>query len=500
MKMNKLLAGAAVVALTAGAANAQMVVYQGDTTAANTSGTPVAGDNWFATELGSLNGVTVPLEFEIEPSAVPGTFATAPNVEGLLTVSFNNAVLDRSLVDGDIVAGGAACPNGELTVDANGAAGDNTVTFRIADLADCDTISGGIDAAAGTAVRFALPLILSGGDVDVDFELRRASNNALIATGSWSDDAGNRTLGSNTTADPLITQIPALDVTTTAGLAVADSTTGFTAFTGAGQLGTFLIDVSGALLADGTAVAPGDVSAADLLCTFGSVAGLVQDSHTWFSGLSTNQLPTQATTTTENPVPFTIPTGEFGSTNTLQLVANGVDPIQQQNVSCAGTVEFNAPTGLSDFTISSFAIGSIRRDGPTTGLFEWVGDSTLSTGNVFRITGLGATSPGASVIVTNSSAGMDGEYPLTLPTPTNGEVIINNAILTNQIGAFGRADLQFSFHDATLDNAAGDGVVVRRFMVGANGTLFDMGDDNSDEVNTRTSTVAPQDDAGGGYN
>jgi len=504
MKMQHLLAGVATAAILSGAANAQgfFDVTSDDGAAPNLSGTPPTGDQWFASELGNLNGVTVPFEFNLVPDDAADVFAASSNVEGLLTVTVTNAVLDSSLGAGSMVGGGAcgAAPGQSFTVDAGGVSGQSTVTFRIADIAACDGAAGG--GAAADVAWFAFPLLLQGGNVDVSFELRRASNNALIGSGSWSDGNNNGTFG-GTAGDDLVEQISAIDVDTTTDIAIADSgaATPFAGFLGGSDtLGTFAIDVTGALLADGSPVVAGDVDAAELLCTFGSVAGLVQNSHTWFSGVSTNQLPTQATTTTENPVPFTIPTGEFGSTNTLQLVANGVVPIQQQDVSCAGSVEFDAATGLSDFTISSFPIGRIRRDGPTTGLFEWVGDSTLSTGNVFRITGLGTTSPGASVIVTNSSAGMNGEYPLNLPTPTNGEVIINNAILTNQIGAFGRADLQFSFHDATLDNAGGDGVIVRRFMVGANGTLFDMGDDNSDEINTRTSDVLPQDDAGGGNN
>lgn len=498
MKMTKLLTGAAAAALLAGAANAQVVLQQGDHGAvANTSGTPVAGDNWFATELGDISGVTVPLEFSVFPTTA-GAFPTAPNVEVLIQVDVTNAVLDRSLVDGDIVAStaSATCTSADMTVDANGAAGDATVTFRVADIAECSAIDGTPATIDDTAeqINFALPLILSGGDVDVSVSITRASNGSAIASGAWSVDGGNRTFGSNTAADPLITQASAVSFASTAGVATLSSASTYTTFAD-NTLGAYAIDTTGVLLADRTAVADGDVADADLFCTFADVSGLDATGH--ILGAATNG----ATAASNNPVPFNIPTAEFdGASNTLTLASIGATAIQPQSVSCAGTVEFLTASGLSDYTIASFNIGSIRREGPTTGFFEWVGDSSLSTGNVFRITGLGATSPTASVIVNNSSAGMDGEYAFTLPTPTNGEVIVNNAMLTNQIGAFGRADLQFSFHDATLDNAAGTGVVVRRFMVGANGTLFDMGNDNDDTVNTRTGTIAPQDDAGGGSN
>ncbi|MEA1943280.1 MAG: hypothetical protein U9P68_13630 [Pseudomonadota bacterium] len=496
--MTKLLTGAAAAALLAGAANAQVVLQQGDHVAvANTSGTPVAGDNWFATEIGDIAGITVPLEFSVFPTTA-GAFPTAPNVEVLIQVDVTNAVLDRSLVDGDVVAstGSVTCNSADMTVDSNGAAGDSTVTFRIADIAECSAIDGAPGSIDDTAeqINFALPLILSGGDVDVSVSITRASNGSAIASGAWSSDAGNRTFGSNTAGDPLITQASAVSFASTAGVATAASALTYTTFAD-NTLGAYAIDTTGVLLANRTPVADGDVFDADLFCTFADVSGLNGTGHAL--GGATNG----ATAASSNPVPFNVPIAEFdGAANTLTLASTGGTAIQPQSVSCSGDVQFTTASGLSDYTIPSFDMGIIRREGPTTGFFEWVGDASLSTGNVFRITGLGATSPTASVIVNNSSTGMDGEYPLTLPTPTNGEVILNNAMLTNQIGAFGRADLQFSFHDATLDNSAGAGLVVRRFMVGANGTLFDMGNDNDDTTNTRVGIIPPQDNVGGGSN
>lgn len=504
MKMNKLLAGVAAVALTTGAANAQgfFSINQVDGAAPNLSGTPVTGDVWFASELGGLAGITVPLEFDIEPAntgAGTEVFASAPNVEGLLTVTFTNAVLDRSLQDTDMVGSGT-CAGQAFEVAADGGAGQSEVTFRIPDMQVCDTQDG----IAGDAVSFALPLLLQGGNVDVSFELRRASNDALIGTGSWSDNINNdvfQDVLSTTAGGPLIREFPALIATTTPGIATADSTAvpAFTAFTGAGQLGTLTLVATGAYLPGSpspVATNAASVDDGELLCTFGSGTGLAASGHTF------GTLSNDATTSTSNPVPFTFTSGQISAAHTFTLSATGTLGIQPQNVTCAGSVAFDAATGLNDFTISAFDLGRIRRDGPTTGFFEWVGDSTLSTGNVFRITGFGATAPTASVIVNNSSAGLDGEYVVTLPTPTNGEVIINNAWLTNRIGNFGRADLQFSFHSDALDNTAtpGDGVVVRRFMVGSNGTLFDMGNDNDDANGVRAGAVAPTLDAGGGNN
>ena len=83
-----------------------------------------------------------------------------------------------------------------------------------------------------------------------------------------------------------------------------------------------------------------------------------------------------------------------------------------------------------------------------------------------------ATLPTIRVTLSNSTAGVDGEYLVTpAGTLTNGELIMTEADIEAAVGsAFGRADVSFSFEAA--------GITVRRFLVGSNGTLTDMGDDN----------------------
>ena len=101
------------------------------------------------------------------------------------------------------------------------------------------------------------------------------------------------------------------------------------------------------------------------------------------------------------------------------------------------------------------------------------------------------------MILSNSSTGVDGEYPITLPAPTNGEIIVTNAAVAAAVGsAFGRADVQFSLADANLTN-----VVIRRLLVGANGTLTDFGNENEDNAGANSlAPVTPVGTIGGGQN
>jgi hypothetical protein len=506
MKFTKLLVGAAAAALLSGAASAQVSFYvsQGQTGAPDLSGVPLAtGDVWFATEVGSLAGITVPLEFELEPfDAGPATevFASTANVEGLLTVTVTNAVLDRSLSGADMIGSGA-CAGQAFSVDANGVAGQSTVTFRIPDLQVCD---GQGAAIGGDNAGFAFPILLSGGDVDVSFELRRASNNDLIGSGSWSDNRNNDTFQdayvSGLSGGPLISQAPAVTATFANGTAIATSASGFNALAPA-TAGSVTIASTVAptavFTADLTPFAAGDLVDVITTCTFASATGLDATGHA-IGAVG----PVVGTLATTNPVSFDIIGTLDGGAQVLTINpdASATTRILPQAISCSGIYDFTTASGLTDSTFSG-AIGSIRRDGVTTGVFEWVGDNSQSTNNVFRITGLPAAGAGASVIITNSNTtGANGEYQLPTLAPTNGEAIIDSLALTNAAGAFGRANVQFSIQVDPATPPNGD-ILVRRFLVGTNGTLTDFGNENDDGANNPgLPTIPAAGSSGGGSN
>ena len=497
MKLTKqLLTGAAVAALTAGAANAQLFIHQDQATSiTDLSGSPYASGNVvFASELGSLAGITVPLEFEVGRfSNTP--WASASNVEGLLEVTFDGGVLDRTLTDDDISSAGAACntaPN-DLVVDSGGAAGDDSVVFRIGDLAACDDIDTGAGFGDNNP-QFAFPVVLDGSAVNISFELRRASNNDLIATGSWNASSDNGITGL-----PLILQNPAVEHTASVGTATATTASLFTTFVASGgataTLGT-VTPAIGALgpytprLADGTLVAGADIDELNYFCTFDSIVGL--DATTGALGGFGND----ANLSSDNPVPFTGTSANLG-VNTLSISANALASVQIGEANCAGEVVYTTASGLSDTALPSALVGYIRREGVTSEKFEWTGDSNAVTRSIFRLTGIPASPvPSASVIVSDSSNGMDGEYAISLGTPSNGEVILTNADLAAAAGDFGRANVQIAVHQT---GAPATNIVIRRLLVGQNGTLSDIGNENEDDANNRGGArITPNGSIGGG--
>jgi|GEM_PF-7023297 len=486
MKMNKLLAGVAAAALMGGAASAQIEIYQGPTDAPDLSGAPFGTGNLvFASEL-DLDGVTVPLEFDV--GAATGTqWATGANVEGLLEVTFSGGVLDRSLDDDDIepASGAASCTDALLSVDSDGAAGQNTVTFRIADLQVCDEAQSALNGDENFV--FAFPVILDGTDVSVSMTLTRASNGNVIATDTWESSSNN-----GATDEALIDQASALAFSTATGTATVATGASFTTFSDSTLGAAQVAAAASVLLADGSAVVDGDMDDAALFCTFDNVTGLEQDGHS-FGGFAN-----AATDEASNPVTFAA-TGLAASTSGTLVLSplTGADaaPIRAQDVFCSGSVSWDTASGLSDTSIPSFFIGRIRREGVQSGLFEWTGDSFAATRSVFRITGLGATAPSASVILTNSTNDMDGEYDITLSTPNNGEVILTNSDIASAVGgAFGRADVQIALHDSALG-----GAVIRRLLVGTNGTLTDFGNEN-DDGDSNAPTAPQANDGLGGSN
>ncbi|VXC82027.1 hypothetical protein OCEANICA350_11757 [Oceanicaulis sp. 350] len=232
-------------------------------------------------------------------------------------------------------------------------------------------------------------------------------------------------------------------------------------------------------------------------CTFGSVTGLDSTAAT-LGGVA----PVAGTLATSNPVSFDINARLDAGATILAVAADAsaTTRIVPQDITCAGTYDFTTASGLTDSTFSG-TIGSIRRDGVTTGVFEWVGDSNQSTRNVFRVTGLPATGATGSVIITNSNtANANGEYDLGTIASNNGEAIISDGMLTAAAGAFGRANVQLSLQLDPATPPNGD-ITIRRFLVGNNGTLTDFGNENDDTTNNPGAVAIPAaGTVGGGSN
>lgn len=130
--------------------------------------------------------------------------------------------------------------------------------------------------------------------------------------------------------------------------------------------------------------------------------------------------------------------------------------LEVQPVVTAGTVSYaGTALGLADEPVLRPNDGLLDRlnyAGEQCGTFDWVGDSTTTRRNVFRITNFAnSQSDGIFATMTNSSAGL-----ASTTLPINGEVTVSgremsftDVQLTDAFGDYGRADFTFNFISAT---------------------------------------------------
>jgi hypothetical protein len=111
------------------------------------------------------------------------------------------------------------------------------------------------------------------------------------------------------------------------------------------------------------------------------------------------------------------------------------------------------------------------------GTFEWTGDATAPTQNLFRISGLGDIPDAIEVAIANAAvSGYQGDYSdcsLTIRPDRAGahDYLVSAADLA-ECGDFRRADL--SFRITAPEAALADGVRMRRIAIGAHGDLTDF--------------------------
>ena len=162
-----------------------------------------------------------------------------------------------------------------------------------------------------------------------------------------------------------------------------------------------------------------------------------------------------------DPSDFEVPTGQnspgaVGIAGIEVDIAGSTTLMTTQPVASAGFVSFaGSADGLAREDIVRIGEGELDRlqyTGQSCGTFDWVGDSTTSRRNVFRITNFaGAQTNGILATMTNSSAGLASE---TLPindgvTVSGAEMSFTDVLLTDTFGEYGRADFSFNFISAT---------------------------------------------------
>lgn len=465
MKLTKLLTGAAVAALLTGAANAQLVVADSD------------GDN--AVEFASQVDLAAAAYQDVLTVTLSAADYTAiSNLAPTDDVNFS-LTLDGGLSFSTFLSNanstqlGAANASCVFVIASGGANGGQAVSFTGDASFNPQTCTQGVGVEN---IQISLPIDIEGVG-NVAYELTLDSTGAVLASGEYDADPAP------TATQDFYTARNSLDVTFTAGTAVPELDDSYELFDGSVTtdiVGTLQInDIDGgatqysvatgaANTADFDTGAAAQFDGAQLVVTVPSPAGIASVT---LAGIGTETLDAngQATFALTNANLDTL----AGAVNVV-LTADTTTPAAIANQDITADLTFEEATG-SDLNVDDVlgaTVGDIVREGSNIGGFEWVGDTSTSTSNVFRAVGLGATLPTIRVTLANSTAGVDGEYLVTpAGTLNNGELIMTEADIEAAVGsAFGRADVSFSFEAA--------GITVRRFLVGTNGTLTDMGDDN----------------------
>ena len=145
------------------------------------------------------------------------------------------------------------------------------------------------------------------------------------------------------------------------------------------------------------------------------------------------------------------------------------------------TTAQGAVTDFSFDTLKDAPIQPVAHTGGRSrieaGPFEWTGDATAPTQNLFRISGLGDIPDAIEVAIANAAvSGYQGDYSdcsLTIRPDRAGahDYLVSAADLA-ECGDFRRADL--SFRITAPEAALEDGVRMRRIAIGAHGDLTDF--------------------------
>ncbi len=470
MKLTNLLTGAAVAALLTGAANAQIASGNIDGNATNDLGASLV----FASEL-DLTEAAPTGNVELTLGAAEFADLAALAATDSVTIKFDlsgGLSWDGNLSDANHIGQTATC---EFNISAAGGTGTQTVSYALdGTTEDATTCSA---ATAQDDLGFTFPIEITGAG-NISFTMSLTATGTVLSSGTLDVDAGTAgTQGYVRTAKAFTYTFA--DDATNESITLASS---YELFGGGGVLGTLSgADTAGVIVAAANAgntaadsSADAQVDGGELVVTFPQPAGI--------ASVTLGLAAPETVALVGGSATFELSAAEMDQFDgaSISITANeatGADaaPIANQQPTAVFTVSAPSASDLTvagDSAVNNTDLDALLRQGSNTTTFEWVGDSAASTKNVFRAVGLGATLPTIRVTLSNSTADVDGEYVVTpAGTLTNGELILTEADIEAAVGsAFGRADVTFSFEAA--------GITVRRFLVGSNGTLADMGDDN----------------------
>ena len=479
MSMNKLLVSAAASALIAGSAAALEVTQADADSATGLTGTVITSAQIVAEEASfAAAGSDVGI-FELRVDAT-GTFAASENYFVDVTVSggtFSQDLTGAEVTDGDVptgitVSGSSVQIAGQTQT---GQEGENAVRFLVSN-----------DNVVGDNFGLEMPIQYSGCPSDLNFTISiQTTNGVTFEEGTVSlDDAaltcGNAYMGSIATdvvagandsfLDSILFESYEAGVSTSATDAGADGTTtagpndsATTATHGVltvefnpagltlpgGAFVTELNDGANALSTiTGTAT---DVTSATFDVTVGDPTGL--DSANTEEGADTDAFSAGGVASLTVAANVAMAVNDLVENITLSVLtgASSAQVAQQAVTSTNGLLNFADATLVDDEPIADATLDDLNYEGETCETFDWVGDATKPTANIWRVTGAGSATSDVIVTLSNSSNGasFDGSYTMQSYDFTQPEVVITNSQIGAVAGEFGRADVLFNFIGAT---------------------------------------------------
>ncbi|MEO1420227.1 MAG: hypothetical protein AAFU66_04635, partial [Pseudomonadota bacterium] len=212
-----------------------------------------------------------------------------------------------------------------------------------------------------------------------------------------------------------------------------------------------------------------DVTSVTFTLTLGSTAGLGTPTLTagdlaMATGVASMTDPTVFTFTAAG-------SGAFGQDSFIQIpTATMAATISAQQPTVTNAA-IDLAAGFVDQSVTVVGSGSddLQLQGQAAGPFDWVPDATFAVNTVFRGTGFGATAPEAAVTISNSSLGVNGQFPITLPAPQNGQIILNAQLIQDAVGQ------PFGIGDVTITTFSGTAVDWDR-LYATNGVISAHGD------------------------
>lgn len=366
-----------------------------------------------------------------------GTYPAGNNI--LVTAALPNGAVFTTPVNNASVAGGSG------VVQSGGAIGDDSVVFLVS-----------IPAAGITNLRFTF-----------DLELISCPAAGDVLTVSAAIDGSGTPIeqGTALSADLIsacrsaLTPSPATPDTTATTISVVSSYTNFAetgpAPGGVHPIGLINYTIDPAVTLSLAAIVPmtaANIASIDYDLTFGEGSNIPGRGFTFddMTGLTTFvavPAPDTSSFSFASNVSIGLLINGIADTITASSLATGQIPTQGVRIENS-FVNFTDAGGvdlIDQETGSEGAIETLRREGPTFGVFDWNGQNASGTISVYRVTGLPAGPTPYSVTFTNAGPA-NGTYFGTAIPDTNGEVMITSADFGLVVPpSYARADVQFVF-------------------------------------------------------